>query len=303
MEPELVMLVGCPASGKSTLAKDYEKNGYHVHSSDRLRAELYGDETNQSNPSLIFDLLHKRIVSDLEAGVSCVFDATNMNRKKRMSFLSRLNNMDVHKKCLLFVVSVDELSRRDASRSRTVGSSVIEKMLRSFECPYYYEGFDEIVPVFEDSNYEFSFENAMNFPQDNPHHNHTLGEHLLAVENYCIRHGFSKEVVTAGKYHDCGKLYTKTFTDSKGFPTDTAHFYNHENYSTYLFLLDAFHDGEWKYGTFEKTLYIANLINWHMKPLNSWKTSEKAKARDIALIGDDMANDVLHLHEADVFAH
>ena len=28
---EFIMLVGIPASGKSTYAKELEKNGYHIH--------------------------------------------------------------------------------------------------------------------------------------------------------------------------------------------------------------------------------------------------------------------------------
>lgn len=42
---ELIMLVGLPASGKSTWAKEYSEThpDYIVHSSDKLREEMYGD--------------------------------------------------------------------------------------------------------------------------------------------------------------------------------------------------------------------------------------------------------------------
>lgn len=38
---ELIMLVGIPASGKTTIAKEYEKNGYVWHSSDAIRIEFF----------------------------------------------------------------------------------------------------------------------------------------------------------------------------------------------------------------------------------------------------------------------
>ena len=40
-----------------------------------------------------------------------------------------------------------------------------------------------------------------------------------------------------------------------------------------------------------------------MHPYMSWKSSEKAKMKDWMLLGDEMFNDILLLHEADVAAH
>ena len=45
MKPILTMLVGVAGSGKSTVAKQIaQKSGAHIHSSDAIRAEIYGDE-------------------------------------------------------------------------------------------------------------------------------------------------------------------------------------------------------------------------------------------------------------------
>lgn len=51
---ELIMLVGIPASGKTTIAKEYEKNGYVWHSS-------YYDENaiDNSNDDDVLKLLYK----------------------------------------------------------------------------------------------------------------------------------------------------------------------------------------------------------------------------------------------------
>jgi len=64
----------------------------------------------------------------------------------------------------------------------------------------------------------------------------------------------------ATRYHDIGKLYTKTFTDMKGRESDRAHFYFHQNYGAYLILCDNRED----YSAI--TLYIASvLVTYHME--------------------------------------
>ena len=71
-----------------------------------------------------------------------------------------------------------------------------------------------------------------------------------------------------------------------------------------MFLLDAYQaDRSWKYGGFEKTLYIAQLINWHMRPFEAWGASEEPTAADRRLLGDQMIRDIKNLHAADRQAH
>lgn len=50
-------------------------------------------------------------------------------------------------------------------------------------------------------------------------------------------------------------------------------------------------------------LYISSLINWHMRPHTAWKQSEKSRERDKMLIGEEMYNDIMLLHKADLAAH
>ena len=57
MRNTLYVLVGLPGSGKTTLAKDIANiniKAKHI-SSDAIRAELFGDENNQENNSLVFE--------------------------------------------------------------------------------------------------------------------------------------------------------------------------------------------------------------------------------------------------------
>ena len=83
MMNKLVMLVGLPGSGKSTYAGKLKKEGVIIHSSDRVREEL-GDVNDQSKNEEVFRILHKRIKDDLKSGKSVAYDATNLNRKRRI---------------------------------------------------------------------------------------------------------------------------------------------------------------------------------------------------------------------------
>lgn len=300
---ELVVLIGFPACGKSTYAKELKMKGYHIYSSDKLREEFYGDENIQGVANDIFLELTRRIKKDLNSGYSCVLDATNLNRKKRKNFLANFRNIKCVKRCVLFLVPLEECKRRNQLRDRTVIEEVFSRKKEEFQCPAKYEGWDEIeIQRMENLNYRFPFEQAMNFSQSTPFHSLTLGEHMQAAEAYCKQKDYSSQVQLAAKYHDCGKLYTQTFFNSKGLPSDRAHYYGHENYSAYLFLLEMFSQKE-NHLSKEEILYVANLINWHMNPHNSWKVSKKAQMRDRQLMGQEMYQDIMCLHEADVAAH
>lgn len=84
--PTLAFLVGLPASGKSTFAKQKEMSGYKIHSSDAIRKELYGDENEQKDGDKVFQLLYKRVAQDLKNGKDCVLDSTGLTRKKTVCF-------------------------------------------------------------------------------------------------------------------------------------------------------------------------------------------------------------------------
>lgn len=296
------MLVGIPGSGKSTLSEEYRRRGYRVHASDAIREELYCSEETQGKPSEVFDVLLRRTRDDLQAGFSCVMDATNIRRKYRISSLQALSRFAATRRCVMALASPRECFRRNDLRARKVPPEALYRMLCAFEAPWYGEGWDAVEAVYSGEPYAFPRDEVKGFSQDNPHHSLTLGAHLDATRDYCMEHGFPAAVQEAAWYHDIGKLYTKRFENRRGEPTEIAHFYGHENYGAYLYLCQrapaATRDGGW-----EDALYIANLINWHMRPLNNWHDSPVREARDRRLMGERMCADVKQLHEADLAAH
>ncbi len=78
----LVLLVGAAGSGKSSLAARLFPPE-SVLSSDAIRAELTGDESNQAVTRRAFRILHERAERRLLAGQLTVIDATNIGASAR----------------------------------------------------------------------------------------------------------------------------------------------------------------------------------------------------------------------------
>ena len=306
--PTFIMLIGLPGSGKSTVAETYKALGYHIHSSDEIREELSGDVNNQNINGLVFQTLHKRIMEDLSNGISCVYDATNISYKRRMSFLQEVHKKIFCWKKAVVVATPDEVClQQNEGRERTVPEEVLERMYRHFDPPYYYEGWNEIEIHYNDLGYkslygtpsQFIFD-TVDFDQQNKYHNETLGEHCRKAREYVIKNYSSSRrlnyaiVAEAAEIHDNGKPFCKTFTDAKGNPSDSAHYYDHEHVGSYN---SYFYDT----GATDKT-YLAALVRWHMQMHFIDKqphTAEKYKK----LFGDKMWQDMRYLHKADKEAH
>lgn len=308
---EFMMLVGLPASGKSTYAESLKAKGYHIHSSDAIREELTGDENAQNKNTDVFATLHKRVRDDLSNGISCVYDATNMSMKRRKAFLDEIKKYDCRKICVLFVIPVEVCKERNSNRERRVPNEVFDKMLKSFWVPMKYEGWDVIkVVVDEEYNYKNEYckllQSAEYFKQDNKHHRYSLMRHMAESAYYFQNHftdmpAFRFINLSVALYnHDIGKLITKTFINQKGETTDDAHYYGHDHAGSYLFLCGF---SKILSNNTDEILYIASLINWHMRPYLGWKESEKARERDRKLIGEEMYQDIMVLNECDRAAH
>ena len=129
--PKCIVMVGVAASGKSTLAEkiaESEENANaKIFSSDALRGELYGDENDQSHNQEVFNELHKRIRNHLREGKTAIYDATNLNSKRRMAFLQELKRVPCIKKAIVVLCPYNDAIIHNASRERQVPADVIKK--------------------------------------------------------------------------------------------------------------------------------------------------------------------------------
>lgn len=308
MMPKFTMLCGLPASGKSTvaqkLAKEYDAT---IFSSDALREELFGDVNHQDNNQELFIELHRRIKNCLKDGKSAIYDACNISYKRRMAFLAELKNIPCEKICVLMATPYEECLRRNVERERRVPEHVIKRMYMSFNIPYWYEGWDYIeIEYSEGSQNKYGMvtewlDTVMNYDQDNSHHALSLGEHMRSAAAYmrnklCLTtYKNDLTLIGATMLHDCGKPFCKTFTNSHGETTSEAHYYSHQYCGAYNSLFFAY------LSEFVDHLDIAIRIMWHMQPY--FNKEEKTENKYRKLWGEDLYNDIMKLHEADLAAH
>ncbi|GAA0102560.1 hypothetical protein UT300012_32750 [Paraclostridium bifermentans] len=307
---ELYYLVGLPGSGKSTYAKELENKINAVRlSSDDLRVELYGNINNQDNNTELFQEMNRRTKLALKSGRNVIYDATNINSKKRKGFLSQLPN-DINKTCIYFAERKDACVARDLQRGRSVTKEVIERMYKQLQVPMYHEGWDNIeivtcvqyqrdiwlfdkIESYEDYirliKYAFEVDNV-EMAQDTPYHTLSVGRHMYYAYNYVVNCNIqhSRNLEIAALLHDIGKPYCKVFNGKY------ASFYGHENISAQdaiLFLK--------RYG-FEDSdiIHIATLIQLHMR-LHDKEWGSKKKERFAYELGENLYNELVILNNAD----
>lgn len=305
-KPTLYFLVGLPGAGKSTWA-EYNKGVLNtvIHSSDAIREEL-GDVNDQSKNELVFATLHKRVKEDLLNGKNVLYDSTGLKRKNRKHFLRMIKDIPCEKICVLFATPYECCFKNNQLRERKVPDDVITRMYKSFEIPCKQEGFDEIHIVWYDYEKEKMNFNVLlsmliwgRIPQDNHHHSLSIGDHMVKAFDLSRKMRYNSEISYACLLHDCGKPFCKEFIDSKGNPSEEAHYYSHDNVSSYLSMFYLRKIGF----VDEEILRISLLIGLHMKPFLSWDKSEKAKEKDIVLFGEDVVRNVERIHICDLKAH
>lgn len=136
------MLVGLPASGKSTWAANQTAP---VLSSDTTRALLCGDETNQSINRLVFSTMREVLKRRVEAGAAeTVIDSTALSPRERRCWIRLAELHDCDAEAVFFDVPLEECLRRNALRARQVPEEVLRRMSARLIPPALREGFGRI---------------------------------------------------------------------------------------------------------------------------------------------------------------
>ena len=145
---ECFLLVGLPASGKSTFSKRLaaSKNAVII-STDSIRKILYKDESKQGNWKEIERVLHESIFNSISKGQSVIIDATHTVKEHR-KILINLSNQ-INWTCYFLKTDKQTCIKRNLERSRTVPKHVIESMANQLELtpPTRAEGFRKIYEV------------------------------------------------------------------------------------------------------------------------------------------------------------
>lgn len=127
--PRIVLMVGLPASGKSTFSEGLMKAGFTLLSLDRIREELYGNAAEQGDWRKTRRRFDELFDEALDARRNIVVDNTNYNRSQRGRIIAKAKKagvVDAH--IVMLDVPLDECLRRNRSRSRVVAEEVIRGM-------------------------------------------------------------------------------------------------------------------------------------------------------------------------------
>lgn len=292
---KFIMMVGLQGSGKSTLAKKIaEKENAVILSSDRIRNELYGDESIQTDPNKVFGLMHSRTKDALSKGQSVIYDATNVSVKSRRSIMQKISNFDIEKEAVVVARPYEDCLKMNSQRERVVPEYAIERTYKSFQMPYYFEGFTKIrieYPNPKDKgmygSYCFAFNKLLDYDQNNKWHPETLGEHLLDVHSRLQSLNLTKDKVLyqTALIHDIGKPFTMEINQDTGKST----YFKHANVGAYM---SMFHS------ELADPIRTAAIITYHNDTIE-WGRNPKAELNFKEKVGQGFYNDVKTLGIAD----
>lgn len=320
------MLVGIPGSGKSTFAKVLsEKFNASILSSDEIREELLNDINEQSKNSEVFDVMNNRAAQLLNENRNVIYDATNINRKRRKHLINHIIKAD-EKVVYYFNVSRSQYIRQNEGRQRIVPIESINKMYKNLHIPVENEGWNGVIYVSDTTSYlkqykelyeKFiqerlshddlfdnlsvymsEFKDIKDLPQDSSYHSFSVSRHTYYVYKYILENYHEEDrlvMLWAALFHDTGKAFCKSFVNFKGEETKYASFIGHEYVSSQIAAVNLSHLGYDE----EFIKSVSTLVQFHMMPMNG---SEKKMKEIEQLIGVDLYKKLLILHEADLQA-
>jgi bifunctional polynucleotide phosphatase/kinase len=134
--PEVVVMVGYPGAGKTTIARGtFEAAGYW-----RVDGDVYGTVAK----------MLERADEGLATGTrSVVFDSTGGSLTRRMAFVSWAKGAGLLVRAVWVDTPIEEALRRNAGRAKSVPPVALYAYRKHFEAPSTAEGFEEIVRLGE----------------------------------------------------------------------------------------------------------------------------------------------------------
>ncbi|TCP58088.1 putative kinase [Tumebacillus sp. BK434] len=248
----LTVLVGIPASGKSTVARDLTaaNQGVWIHADD-VKKELFGEQTiTRDINDAVLAAVKDRLTQAMAGGRQVVLDAKHRVPKYRRPYLELARQHGYQTEAIFLNVPLEAAVAMNGKRQAAGEPSVSEAQIRRYErllqIPTYAEDFDRIevrtaeavheeaAAFFQEHEARFikhpvqvvrelaadgrlekwlpELHRAIPLDQHNPYHHFTVFEHIIKATEVVA--GTSLHMVWTLLLHDIGKAYPgiKQFT-------------------------------------------------------------------------------------------
>ncbi len=134
---EIIVMVGLPLSGKSTVVDNMVKTPFSDHFTivcpDDVRMALYGQEYVKTGEKFVWATVDVMIRSLLLRGQSVIVDATNKSKWERQQWYKLAQEFGIPLRIIHVSTSAKECVRRAEESGRTEMIEVIERMADGFE--------------------------------------------------------------------------------------------------------------------------------------------------------------------------
>ncbi|MGI9607741.1 MAG: TIGR03560 family F420-dependent LLM class oxidoreductase [Acidimicrobiales bacterium] len=127
--PSLVVLVGAPASGKSTWAAENFAPA-QILSSDALRGIVGEHDLDLDATDDVFEIMDRMLEMRMGRGLTTVVDTTGLDPARRGQYLDLARRSGVHCVVVRFATSAAECKRRNRERTHPVPVKALDSMLK-----------------------------------------------------------------------------------------------------------------------------------------------------------------------------
>lgn len=134
---KLIVLSGVPGSGKSyisLLLKEKRKSHLYIVSSDNLRAQVGGSQTNLDNEELVWDMYYELAkVYSLDKEGIVVLDSTNSKTEFRVDKVVPIKDRFDEVDLVIFKLDKITVMEQNLDRKYPIPSDALERLIDNFE--------------------------------------------------------------------------------------------------------------------------------------------------------------------------